>query len=266
MDLEKSLGGLLGSASAAASLTAGTGAAKGGKVAALVKLGMAKMGTLMLPMAIGGGLGAVTWEASQGLFSPHDGHPTAMGERRVLPVGPPNIAVPAPRKGTNAVATPIIAAPTTISSPIAPSAPAQEIPMAPRTKHLRVANGLAAPPPVESGAADETGAPGADPKAFAHLSEVDLIERAHRSMVSDPSLARALVAEHERRFSDGKFVEEREAIAVEALVHAGALAEAETRAERFFARFPGSAYANRIETVLQSADTDRARPVHNTTP
>jgi hypothetical protein len=83
--------------------------------------------------------------------------------------------------------------------------------------------------------------------------EVELLARARRALASDPALAQRLVRDHERRFADGLLVEEREAIAVQALARAGALTQARSRALSFSARFPNSAYAGTVASVLEDA-------------
>src|SRR5262249_40143492 len=132
---------------------------------------------------------------------------------------------------------------TASHGPIEPPEPILDAPSAPRAEHLRAPHGPALPPHEAGTSTNDLGPPSTNPHATGQLGEVGLIQRAPRSMTSNPSLARALVAEHEQRCPDGQFVEEREAIAIEALTHAGAFSEAQARAERFSARFPDSAYA-----------------------
>jgi hypothetical protein len=59
----------------------------------------------------------------------------------------------------------------------------------------------------------------------------------------------ALAAEGDRRFAGGLFAQEREAIAIGALVRLGRHAEARTRAGAFLASYPRSAFAERIEKL-----------------
>ena len=83
--------------------------------------------------------------------------------------------------------------------------------------------------------------------------EVELLAHARRALASDPALAQRLVRDHERRFPDGLLVEEREAIAVQALAHVGALAQARSRALSFSSRFPNSAYSGSVASALEDA-------------
>jgi hypothetical protein len=60
-------------------------------------------------------------------------------------------------------------------------------------------------------------------------------------------------SEHARRFPDGVLAEEREAIAIEALVAAGRGDPARARFTQFVARFPDSSYRRHLERLLGGA-------------
>jgi hypothetical protein len=70
------------------------------------------------------------------------------------------------------------------------------------------------------------------------------------ALATDPARALALATEHEQRFPRGALGQEREVIAVGALVALGRAPEARARAARFVERFPGSAYRQRIEALV----------------
>jgi hypothetical protein len=91
----------------------------------------------------------------------------------------------------------------------------------------------------------------ADPGA-----ELVLLRRAKADARSAPAHALRLVAEHEQRFPNGVLVEEREVIAIEALLASGQRAASEARAARFFKRFPNSAHARRVHALLEHAHSD----------
>jgi hypothetical protein len=77
----------------------------------------------------------------------------------------------------------------------------------------------------------------------------------------DGTAALAATAEHERRFSRGVLVQEREAIAVRALVLLGRTEEARTRLERFRQTFPNSLLLPALEsTVVLPGRADRRSP------
>jgi hypothetical protein len=90
------------------------------------------------------------------------------------------------------------------------------------------------------------------------LTEIELIDRAQRALAHQPAVARQWVDEHMRRFPEGTFVQEREAVAIEALVREGRMVEARTRAIQFRTRFPESAYLRRIEAWLRSPRTQES--------
>jgi hypothetical protein len=69
----------------------------------------------------------------------------------------------------------------------------------------------------------------------------------------DGASALDAVKKHEQRYPSGKLVEEREAIATQALVLAGRKEEARTRGQRFLARYPGSMLAPMVEAAIDAA-------------
>ena len=80
--------------------------------------------------------------------------------------------------------------------------------------------------------------------------EVKLLERAYLAVKTRPAEALALATEHARRYPSGMLAQEREVIAIEALLALGRGAEAKARADRFRARFPGSSHTRRIDAML----------------
>jgi hypothetical protein len=87
------------------------------------------------------------------------------------------------------------------------------------------------------------------------VTEIELIDRAQRVLAEQPAVARQWIEEHARRFPGGTFAQEREAIAIEALVGEGRLVEANARAAQFRSKFPESAYLRRVDAVLRSSKT-----------
>jgi hypothetical protein len=81
-------------------------------------------------------------------------------------------------------------------------------------------------------------------------AELELISNAQRAVGSQPSRALALAEEHARRFGDGTLAQEREVVAVDALVRLGRTEEARSRADRFRARWPRSASRRRIDVLV----------------
>jgi outer membrane protein assembly factor BamD (BamD/ComL family) len=66
----------------------------------------------------------------------------------------------------------------------------------------------------------------------------------------DGAAALAATAQHERKFPNGALVQEREAMAVRALMLLGRAAEARARAERFRTRFPESPLLPTIQSAI----------------
>jgi hypothetical protein len=79
--------------------------------------------------------------------------------------------------------------------------------------------------------------------------EAQLLRSARAALPSTPARALELTVEHERLYRSGMLVQEREAIAIEALMRLGRRSEATARADRFLARFPASPYRARIESA-----------------
>jgi hypothetical protein len=173
----------------------------------------------------------------------------------------------------NAAPAPVSAPPITVTAAATPSAaePVVAASGEPRRESAEdeVAAGAAprspiagAGTPVAVGPATRSGAVGAAikpplPPAAASSEpsgerEVDLLQRAQ---AAGPAEALAIVREHEQRFPGGTLVQEREVIAVKALVSLGLATEARARAMRFVALYPRSAYRGRIETLVPGLST-----------
>jgi hypothetical protein len=80
--------------------------------------------------------------------------------------------------------------------------------------------------------------------------EYRLLRSARQALASDPTKALNLTQEHIRRFPQGMLTQEREAIAVEALVHLNRHVQAKTRGQAFLAAYPVSPYRSRVEHAL----------------
>jgi hypothetical protein len=81
--------------------------------------------------------------------------------------------------------------------------------------------------------------------------ELSLLRRAQGSVSSAPAQALSLCALHAIRFGAGVLGQEREVIAIDALLRLGRVSEARARAERFRAGYPGSAHTRRIDAALE---------------
>jgi hypothetical protein len=83
-------------------------------------------------------------------------------------------------------------------------------------------------------------------------AEVRLLEQAQDALRDRPRQALSLCDDHARDFRGGMLVQEREVIAIEALVKLGRPAEARARAAAFKTRFPGSSHTRRIEALTSA--------------
>jgi hypothetical protein len=83
-------------------------------------------------------------------------------------------------------------------------------------------------------------------------AETKLVLTAGAALVRDDAeTALALTREHFVVFPNGAHAEERDRIAIEALVRLGGLDDARTAAEQFFLRYPQSIYRSRIDGLLR---------------
>lgn len=81
--------------------------------------------------------------------------------------------------------------------------------------------------------------------------EIAHLAKLRAGAARDPNEALRLAEEGNRRFYDGMFGQEREAIAVEALVRLGRRDEAKARGAQFLARYPRGPFAERIRRDLE---------------
>jgi hypothetical protein len=134
-------------------------------------------------------------------------------------------------------------------------AAAPEIHPLPAKKTVAVAP-VAVPAPI----VEEAPAPAVEPhartekplsKADAARAELKLLRQA-RAAVAREDYASALppIAEHTRRFKDGRLAEEREALRVKALAGLGRTDEARRAASAFRARFPRSVLLPAVSRML----------------
>jgi hypothetical protein len=207
-------------AAGAAGATAQSAAAL--KLAAGLLLGVAVAGG-----AVVGARRARAPHAPQGLHAP----------RAAVGASPPLAVAPAPSASAEDVAVPVtslpFAAPPTMrpSVALASASPAASVNLAPQA------------PPAQQEAPFE--------------SEISLLQAAKAALRDDPAAALALADRHARRFDAGALAQEREVIAIEALVALGRAADARDRGGRFERDFPQSAHRLRIESLLSAGDHNR---------
>jgi hypothetical protein len=76
------------------------------------------------------------------------------------------------------------------------------------------------------------------------------VAEARETLGRSPAAALALLERHRQTYPRGALVEEREVLAVEALLRLGRRARAESRAQAFLERFPSSAYRRRLGELI----------------
>lgn len=80
--------------------------------------------------------------------------------------------------------------------------------------------------------------------------EIALIGRAHDALRANPANALTLCKEHETKFSGGHFAQEREAVAIEALLYLNRKDEAQRRFAEFDRKYPSSSHRVHLESLL----------------
>jgi len=231
-------GGALGGAAGGASLPGGAGSSVffGGVVAK----------TLVISAVVAGG-GAVGWQ----LLPRPAAAPPAMTAAATAPT-------PAPGDAERASPLPAARPPELPATPIAPrgpATPARQVEPAP-------ADGAGAPEaagtePLPVGVAVLPDAPAGPTPPATGAADTGLVEESAWLTAARAALRRGALAEatrlldaHQRRFPDGRLVQEREALRIEALHQAGSDAAAAQRLEDYARRYPESPHAARLEQIL----------------
>lgn len=82
-------------------------------------------------------------------------------------------------------------------------------------------------------------------------SEIELLREARLALRRSPTAAFELTEQHARAYPSGKLVQERELIAVSALIATGRRTAALSRAARFEQAFPQSPYRKQLAELLR---------------
>jgi hypothetical protein len=81
-------------------------------------------------------------------------------------------------------------------------------------------------------------------------NELQLLKKAAEAMRDNPKLALSLCDQAAHAYPDGILAQERESLAIRALVALGRVDEARARADAFRAKYPASAHLRRIDQIL----------------
>jgi hypothetical protein len=223
-------GGPGGGAGAAGTGAVGGGALKGAGAAPWVS-------SFFLPMAAGAvSAGAVLFTATKMTPPKSAAAPTTI----VAPATPP-VA-----RDESIVTVPV---PARSPPSLDPEPHARETPPASRVFRPPARSNVPAPAPLPSPPEGIA----AVPLAQLQSTELTLVDRAQEELSRDPESALAHAREHEQRFPMGMLAQEREVIAIDALLRLGRRREAESRALRFHAQYPQSAHGRRVDVLLQTA-------------
>jgi hypothetical protein len=87
--------------------------------------------------------------------------------------------------------------------------------------------------------------------AAAAPSEIELLREARLALRSSPASALAVTEQHGRLYPRGKLTQERELIAISALMALGRRTAALSRVSAFERAFPGSPYRKQIAELLR---------------
>jgi hypothetical protein len=164
-------------------------------------------------------------------------------EHEPLPSSEPDAAAERPDAGTQAVSPPVPAQ----TRP--PEKPQKRLPK-PAPEPEAEAPGEP-PPSVPEEPRERASEPSAEAPDVQHASERQLIDAARVALGRGRSHdALVFLMGHERRFSDGMFAEERELLVIEALIAQNRVAQARERGKAFLAKYPRSAHAPRVRTLI----------------
>jgi hypothetical protein len=225
-----------GSGGAPAGPEAGSPGVAAGAGAGVTKTGLAWLSVAGLSGAAG--IGALLWSLA--------------GPPSVAPLSPPEVPRTAPvvepepeakakagtRSGADAEAEPEAGSG---SRAVTRMRPARR-----RAERREPAASAPAAAPHESARGTASTAPSAAPL----VDPAELLERARAALRRRPAESLALIERHRREFLQGPLEQEREVIAIEALVRLGGTDEARERAGRFRRLFPSSIHLRHIDVLL----------------
>lgn len=209
---------------------------------------------------VGGAAVIVLWLA----LSPHGVHseaapvapPRTLNEHvaappLVRPSASPNQPGPSLETATEAsVAAPPSAAAVPSAAPApAPATPVTDTVAVPRASMAKPLATTMRASSARATRASDSALPAGD--AATQPSELELLRDARLAIRSSPVAALGLVDRHAQLYPQGKLTQERELIAISALVAMGRRTAALSRAASFERSFPGSAYRKQLEELLR---------------
>lgn len=110
-----------------------------------------------------------------------------------------------------------------------------------------------APAATPSSSAPVNAHPRSAPTEAPKVSELDLMRDAKAALPVDPNQALTILNRHARLYPSGVLAQEREVLAIDALLRLGRKSEASARAARFSSNYPASAHWPHIQRSLSNA-------------
>jgi hypothetical protein len=156
-------------------------------------------------------------------------------------------AEPAPMPRTGAPASPMVESPPAAPEEVEPSRP-QVAPIEVKPTVVAKRRSEIVPPPEASAIAPSAAEPPAPTRSRG--GEMDLLARAVASLASDPAKALAIAGDLERAYPDGMLQQERDVIAIKALVKLGDVERARSRLDQFRSRYPTSIHAAQLQSLV----------------
>jgi hypothetical protein len=136
-------------------------------------------------------------------------------------------------------------------APIVSQSPALSPPVVPTVTVAPVPS--SAPPPAPSSSARLNAHAGSATSDAPKVSELDLMRDAKAALPVDPNQALSILNRHARLYPSGVLAQEREVLAIDALLRLGRKSEASGRAARFSSNYPASAHWPHIQRLLSNA-------------
>ena len=107
-----------------------------------------------------------------------------------------------------------------------------------------------APPTASAVTAPTASGTSAKPGPVDSREEVQLLSDAQKTLRSDPATTLRVCNEHAKKFPGGALAQERDSLAIEALVSLGRKPEARARLARFREAYPGSGHLRKLDALF----------------
>jgi len=150
------------------------------------------------------------------------------------------------REPAPAVVTVTAPAPAAVVHPAGPASPPAQSAARPEPAAAPLPEPTPRPEPAARAAALPRPAVAEQPP-----DELTLLRAAQAQLASAPGQALETLAEHERHFPQGALAQEREVLAVDALLSLGRLTEARVRADALPAAFPDTPHRRRLQRLFE---------------